>query len=186
MGLFSLPRQAADRAYNRFSRSRDPRLVRAAKIRNGSRWRRVAKAYKAAHPLCEDPFGRHQGGIPAVTEDVHHIRGLIDAPELAYHRANLMALCRDCHSAIEAQVRTGNGEGKGGRGDRVGSEGKGIDPGLYSDSDQLAAAWESTLTEAERLRVEVISEQEQAAILEGQTGQVEGRGNGRFGDTLEG
>lgn len=76
----------------------------AQRIRNRSVWQRVRADYRRRHPLCEDPLGVHAAaGRPVPAEEVHHIVPLRERPELAYSQSNLMAVCRDCHAAIEKQ-----------------------------------------------------------------------------------
>jgi 5-methylcytosine-specific restriction protein A len=54
-------------------------------------------------PLCEDCITIHDRSTQAV--DVHHIKKIIDAPELRLAMDNLMSLCKPCH-----QIRTARGE----------------------------------------------------------------------------
>ena len=72
---------------------RDP----AARKRYNAEWRRIRERYVAAHPLCERCLkeGRY---TPA--EHVHHILPLSEGG--TNDEANLMAVCRSCHSKIHA------------------------------------------------------------------------------------
>ena len=84
-------------------RSQSPALSLASKIRSSSRWQKVRRENIARHPLCEDPFGTHgASNATASSVDVHHIRGLATAPELAFASDNLMSVCKKCHSQLEA------------------------------------------------------------------------------------
>lgn len=61
----------------------------------GGRWQRLRAAYLAGHPVCVDPFGRHEGQVIPATEVDHitpRVRGGTD------HVENLQALCKSCHS----------------------------------------------------------------------------------------
>lgn len=64
----------------------------------GRRWRKIRKAFLAAHPLCE-MCKRNGRTVPA--EEVHHV---LPVSEGGTHAAsNLMALCKRCHSSITGQ-----------------------------------------------------------------------------------
>lgn len=67
-----------------------------------SRHRKLRQRELAEQPLCEDclAVGRT---TPAV--DIHHVRKVVDAPELRLDRANRRRLCKACHEA-----RTARGE----------------------------------------------------------------------------
>lgn len=80
--------------------SRPPRNSNAAGY--NYRWAKFRKRYLADNPLCLDCLAR---GISTPARDVHHIRKMADLPELQYELANLMPLCRPCHSR-----RTARGE----------------------------------------------------------------------------
>ena len=60
------------------------------------RWRAAAKAYRSAHPLCIDPYRRHEEPVPS--EVVDHIVPLWRAPGLRWDAGNLQALCARCHN----------------------------------------------------------------------------------------
>lgn len=66
---------------------------------NGSRWRKVRRAYLLAHPLCE------RCGVVATV--VHHIDGLGLHGPLAYSFSNLEALCKRCHDIHTAKEQPG-------------------------------------------------------------------------------
>lgn len=46
-------------------------------------------------------------GVIALADDVHHVRGLAEAPHLALDPDNCRPLCRACHVAVEAEERAG-------------------------------------------------------------------------------
>jgi len=58
-----------------------------------SRWRRLSRALRRAHPVC-------QRCDQDLTYDVHHVRTIEEAPHLAYDPSNLMCLCRACHAEV--------------------------------------------------------------------------------------
>lgn len=74
----------------------------AAKRGYDRQWRNVRKAKIEQDPLCEDCL-QDQRSTPA--KEVHHIRKIIDAPELRLEIDNLMSLCERCHD-----IRTARGE----------------------------------------------------------------------------
>lgn len=82
------------------------------KVYHSARWRRLANAYLAAHPLCEMCA---QKGIQKLAVDVHHrvsftrFTGL-ERMEMAYNPNNLMALCKECHAEIHLHQRRHEGE----------------------------------------------------------------------------
>lgn len=69
-------------------------------------WIDCARAYRAAHPLCERCRARHE---ISVSEQVHHKIRLtpenIDDPDVALNWDNLEALCWDCHKAEHRTTR---------------------------------------------------------------------------------
>lgn len=94
--------------YDKHVRQRDPALAQAARIRSSQRWIRVRKLVLADHPICADPFGDHaRAGVTRASTQVHHISGLAEHPELAFHADNLQALCTACHARIEREHRAG-------------------------------------------------------------------------------
>ena len=92
--------------YDRHVRSKDPALAMAARIRSSERWRKVRRSQLSGHPLCQDPFGEHKRRNTTETAtQVHHVIGLIDRPELAFHASNLMSVCTACHARLEREHR---------------------------------------------------------------------------------
>ena len=77
------------RNYERYRR--DP----ATRKRYGRAWKRIRDRYISRHPLCEE-CEKHGRATPA--EEVHHILPLAQGGTHA--EANLMALCKECHSGI--------------------------------------------------------------------------------------
>jgi len=67
--------------------------------RYGRAWKRIRDRYVTKHPLCEQCLkeGRYNK-----TEEVHHILPLSRGG--THDEANLMALCKSCHSKITAQM----------------------------------------------------------------------------------
>lgn len=78
--------------YNRYGRT--PTMKRQY---NGA-WPAIRRRYIRAHPLCEEC--KREGHITAAAE-VHHITPL--AAGGTHDEANLMALCKECHSRITAR-----------------------------------------------------------------------------------
>lgn len=78
--------------YNRYERTPD------MKRRYNGAWPRIRKAFIAAHPLCE--VCQREGRVTAA-EEVHHIVPLAQGG--THEDANLMALCKECHSRITAR-----------------------------------------------------------------------------------
>ncbi|GMU22157.1 MAG: hypothetical protein AMXMBFR13_22450 [Phycisphaerae bacterium] len=97
-------RQEQSRAYDR-RRASDPALRQAAEIRGKQSWKRFREMFKRRHPLCCDPFTEHGQRVP--TEDVHHVAGLVNSPELALSERNCVPLCRACHRRVEVMVQRG-------------------------------------------------------------------------------
>jgi 5-methylcytosine-specific restriction protein A len=79
-------RRASQRQYDK-QRERDPFLDSPA-------WRKLRKAYKAEHPLCERCEAR---GRITPTAEIHHKIKRSIAPELALEWDNLEAHCSPCH-----------------------------------------------------------------------------------------
>jgi 5-methylcytosine-specific restriction endonuclease McrA len=71
----------------------------AQSIRNRVQWRKVRQIHRQRHPLCFDPFKRHDGPTPM--HHVHHILPLATHPHLAHEPTNLASLCIECHNEVE-------------------------------------------------------------------------------------
>jgi 5-methylcytosine-specific restriction enzyme A len=92
--------------YDKHVRQRDPVLATAARIRASRRWKQVQRLVLSDNPTCADPYGDHQrAGITRTSKQVHHIKGLAEHPELAFHADKVMALCTACHARIEREHR---------------------------------------------------------------------------------
>lgn len=105
--LISRGRRQADQAYER-RRQADPALRLSKQIRNSARWQRFRQWFRQAHPLCCDPFKHHKrmGQVVAI-EQVHHILGLTERPDLAFDEENCAPLCGACHAKVEGMARAG-------------------------------------------------------------------------------
>ena len=66
----------------------------ARKLRNTRRWQKLSRMFRSEYPLC--------WGCGAAGEQVHHIIGIAEAPDLAYDWDNLATVCTGCHSKLEA------------------------------------------------------------------------------------
>lgn len=65
------------------------------------RWRRLSKLKRKFDPLCEcDRCKEKNRRITA--EEVHHIKGIKDRPDLKYEWSNLMSISKRCHSRLNA------------------------------------------------------------------------------------
>ena len=79
------------------------------RIINGTKWGKLSKAYREAHPYCEKCLER---GIYTPVSGVHHIRpigsarSMEEARQLAFDETNLMALCTPCHSQMHKQLNS--------------------------------------------------------------------------------
>lgn len=73
-------------------------------VYNTSKWQHTRRAIITAQPLCPGVMGQECG---AIVSDVHHITDLSKggAP---YDPANLLALCRPCHSRLTRHELLGN------------------------------------------------------------------------------
>jgi 5-methylcytosine-specific restriction protein A len=81
-----------DKKYNKYQR--DPE----AKKRYGRSWKRIRDRYISAHPLCEECA---KTGSITPAEEVHHKIPLGSGG--TNDTANLMSVCRPCHSSITAR-----------------------------------------------------------------------------------
>lgn len=60
----------------------------------------------AKRPLCCDPFGHHaEDGVTVPTANMHHIKGVVLFPELAFVMNNCRPLCTRCHARIDQMER---------------------------------------------------------------------------------
>ena len=73
--------------------------MRPSRHRRGydSVWVRFRTDYLRVHPYCQ-AIGCH-----AVATELHHIKRVIDRPDLRLVPSNVVALCKSCHSAITAR-----------------------------------------------------------------------------------
>ena len=91
-------RRHRDQAYEHKRRT-TPALREAKRIRDSKRWARFRRWFRSRHPWCCDPFALHCG-TPAITDDVHHIAGLVAAPDLAFDATWCAPVCRTCHGRL--------------------------------------------------------------------------------------
>lgn len=64
----------------------------------GHDWRVFSERFRVDVPLCQ--VCELSGQVRPATQ-VHHIRKIVDAPELRLHRQNCLAVCEDCHGTVE-------------------------------------------------------------------------------------
>ena len=75
------------------------RRTAANDLRSTARWTRFSKWFRRRHPLCANPHKWHPELRPV--EEVHHIKPVIEYPELSFDEDNCMALCSQCHGRID-------------------------------------------------------------------------------------
>ncbi len=78
----------------------------ADQLRHTDRWNRYSKRFRAAHPLCFDPYRVHYPSYEP-SADVHHIISLAARPDLIYDEANCAAVCKRCHGRLEGAIKRG-------------------------------------------------------------------------------
>jgi len=83
-------------------RQADPRQALADRLRTSTRWRRLRAAKLARDPLCHDCL---EHGVTTAAQQVHHLVGVVERPDLAFDMENLMSLCTTCHARREAVER---------------------------------------------------------------------------------
>lgn len=68
---------------------------------NSKQWRKLRRAYTAAHPLCERCLAK---GETTPTKIIHHKQYItpenINNADVTLNWDNLEAVCQDCHNAI--------------------------------------------------------------------------------------
>ena len=79
------------------------------RIIHSKRWSMLSKAYKAAHPFCEECVKKGIWDQPS--EEVHHVRPIgtgktwDEMLTLAFDVGNLEALCHDCHTIVHQKMK---------------------------------------------------------------------------------
>ena len=79
-------------------------------LKNDPTWRRLSRAWLAAHPWCARCLARPArsgGGMRRPAEHVDHILPVAVAPDRQYDDTNLQSLCRRCHSIKTAREAHG-------------------------------------------------------------------------------
>lgn len=78
------------------------------RIIHSQRWATLSRAYKGAHPFCEECM---KAGIwDSPSEEVHHVRPIgtgrnwDEMVALAFDENNLEALCHECHTRIHQKM----------------------------------------------------------------------------------
>ncbi len=92
-----IPPELAERLENP---TRTEEYSRARRIRSSARWQKIRKTILQRRPICELCH-------KAISYEVHHIKPVAAAPDLAFVSSNLAALCRRCHEKIEGAERRG-------------------------------------------------------------------------------
>jgi 5-methylcytosine-specific restriction endonuclease McrA len=87
---------------NRKKNKKNPTLYdEACKIRESRRWRKLRPMAMAMFSgLCAYCF-------KSQADHVHHIKRLVDRPDLAFDLDNLAPLCEKCHSRLHARANLG-------------------------------------------------------------------------------
>jgi 5-methylcytosine-specific restriction enzyme A len=75
-------------------RDHERSLTQARQTRSSVAWQRVRAEKRRVDPCCEDCRAR---GVLTPTQEIHHVRSLSEAPELALEMSNLRSLCVSCH-----------------------------------------------------------------------------------------
>ena len=89
-------------------RAANPRLARSKKLRNSTSWQKFRRWFKKHHPLCCDPLAIHkQFNVAQETEQVHHVIGITERPDLLCAESNCRPLCTGCHGKVEGMERSG-------------------------------------------------------------------------------
>lgn len=76
---------------------------------SSTRWVKLRRSVLAAHPLCARCLAQ---GYVTSAEEVHHITPVDTGTDnasravLMWSRANLQPLCRACHKAVHAEVKS--------------------------------------------------------------------------------
>lgn len=78
-------------------RQQDKRRGNAAARGYNSAWRKLRSSILREEPLCRRCA---ELGRTTAANEVHHIQTIATRPDLRLDKANLMALCKACHSAI--------------------------------------------------------------------------------------
>lgn len=78
------------------------------KIYQSTRWKNLRKAKLLQQPLCELCLAK---GIVTPAIDVHHIDSFMnytgtDRLKYAFNFANLMSICKECHSLIHRKINS--------------------------------------------------------------------------------
>ena len=88
-------RSTYDKAYN--WRRRHGGGANIERMRSGRRWRWLRAEKLKRNPLCEL--------CKRPAQEVHHIEGAHERPDLFYVMENIQSLCVPCHRRIEASRR---------------------------------------------------------------------------------
>ena len=72
-----------------------PQHGKRRKGRYDATWVRFRIAYLSSHPYCRDCEER---GILNIATEVHHVLPLLQRPDLRLDEANMLSLCKRCHS----------------------------------------------------------------------------------------
>ena len=72
-------------------------------------WQQLRAHFLAMHPVCADC---DQAGIATESVEVHHVQPIAQAPHRRLDPANLLALCKSCHSKRTAIEEGNAGDGK--------------------------------------------------------------------------
>ena len=74
----------------------------AKRVTQSRRWRRFRAAVIATEPLCRRCAAE---GFSVLAEHLHHVRPMMQAPDLTFVIENVEPLCRNCHDEHHAGER---------------------------------------------------------------------------------
>lgn len=69
--------------------------------------RQASERYRMEHPLCERCVMLYGAEHAQPSRDMHHIQAIKDKPDLRMVKSNWLAVCFDCHEAIEGDAIKG-------------------------------------------------------------------------------
>jgi 5-methylcytosine-specific restriction endonuclease McrA len=90
MPLINLPKKT-------YKQNKSDKAKDRAKFYNKKQWTKLRLCKLQNEPMCE--LCKHYDKITPA-EDVHHIYGILDRPDLSLDYNNLASLCKECHGKV--------------------------------------------------------------------------------------